>query len=142
MKHIDETDRKLISILREDGRSSVSTLANHLKTSRGTVQNRMARLERDGIIIGYSARLGADIDALSIRAITFVRINGRMLRTVITRLRGFAEIRALHTTNGEWDLIAEIIAPGLMDFDRLLREIRLIDGVADTQTSICLKSVY
>src|SRR3546814_4533691 len=50
---------------------------------------------------------------------------------VIQRLRGIAEIEALHTTNGNWDLVADIQVSSLADFDRLLREVRMIDGVAN-----------
>jgi DNA-binding Lrp family transcriptional regulator len=137
---MDKIDRHLISILRIEGRASVSKLAAMAKVSRGTVQNRLERLQRGGAIVGFTVRVRDTPLNGSLRAIMLVEVSGKTT-TAIGRLRGIPELRFLHTTNGAWDLVAEIQADSLSDFDRVLREVRMIDGVLNTQTSILLTSI-
>ena len=138
---MDDIDRRLISILRTDGRASVSKLAEMAKVSRGTVQNRLQRLQDSGIILGYTLRVRDTPADGSLRAVMLVEVTGRTTTAVISRMRGIPELRFLHTTNGAWDLVAEIQADSLADFDRVLREVRMIDGVSNTATNILLTSI-
>ncbi len=82
-----------------------------------------------------------DYDDRSVRAVMLIEVNGRSTTQVIQKIRGITEIRALHTTNGNWDLIADIHTPSLSEFDRVLREVRMIDGVANSETSLFLSTV-
>ena len=138
---MDTIDRRLLAILRTDGRASISKLAALLKISRGTVQNRIDRLTAEGIIAGFTVRIAAAEDPHAVRAVMLIEITGQKTVSAIKMLRGIPEIRALHTTNGNWDLIAEICTSSLADFDRVLREIRTIDGVENSETSLLLSSV-
>ena len=70
-----------------------------------------------------------------------IEVAGRSTTAVIIRLRGLPELHSLHTTNGGWDLIAEIRTAGLSDFDRVLGEVRTIEGILNTETSIMLSSI-
>ena len=140
MINIDDTDRQLIALLRDDARSTVAALALKLKVARGTVQNRLARLEREGTIVGYTVRLKPQVEAHRIRALMTVAVEGNRGPEVLRSLRGQPNVVALHTTNGRWDMVAEIQAESLEAFDRVLGKIRLIDGIASTETSLLLST--
>ena len=141
-KHsFDNLDRELISLLRKDGRASLSKLAKILKVSRGTVQNRLDKLQESGALLGFTVRVRDDYGLDTIRAIMMVEVVGKSTSQVIRSLRGFPELVTMHTTNGSWDLVAEVHTSSLAEFDRVLRDVRVIDGVLNSQTSILLTSV-
>lgn len=139
MQDLDNLDRQLIAALRRDARMPITRLAAVLGVSRTTAQARLDRLLESGAVLGFTVRARQDADAL--RAIMMIEIEGRSTAAVIKRLRGYPEIVALHTTNGGWDLVAEIVTGNLADFDRILREIRQVDGVLNSETSLLLTSL-
>lgn len=141
MHIFDELDHRLIAALREDGRAPISKLATILGVSRATVQTRLDRLIESGAVLGFTVRSRQDYDDKAIRAIMMIEVTGRSTTAVIRQMRGLPELHSLHTTNGTWDLIAEIRASSLSDFDRVLREVRTIDGILNSETSILLSSV-
>ena len=135
---VDDLDRKLISLLRRDARSPIAQLAACAGVSRGTVQTRIQRLMRSGVIQGFTVELeGADG---GVRAIMSIALEGRSVTSVIRSLLGLPEVRAVHCTNGAWDLLAELAAPDLLSFESLLRRIRGIEGVSRSESSILLRS--
>mgnify|MGYP004521411493 CR=1 FL=1 len=138
---LDLLDRQLISLLRADGRAPVSRLAEALKVSRATVQTRLDRLIGSGAILGFTVRAEERQARDGVRAITLIEVAGASTSAVIRALRGLPEITALHTTNGAWDLVAEVHAESLADLDRVLRETRTVEGVLNSETSILLRSV-
>lgn len=140
MNNLDDTDRELLALLRHDARLPVATLARKLKVARGTVQNRMKRLERDGVIVGYTVRVKPQAEAHRIRALMTIVVEGNRGAEVLHALRGHPNVTGLHSTNGRWDLIAELRADSLEAFDRALGNIRLIDGIASTETSLLLST--
>ena len=141
-KHIfDQLDRDLIAVLRRDGRAPLSKLADILGVSRGTVQNRLDRLLESGALLGFTVRVREDYAAGGIRAVMLIEVVGKSTSEVIRKLRGFPELQALHTTTGKWDLVAEIQTDSLVEFDRILREVRAIDGILNSETSLLLSSV-
>ena len=105
------------------------------------MQNRLDRLIESGAVLGFTLRVRPDYDANTIRAVMMIEVAGRSTTAVIIRRRGLPELHSLHTTNGGWDLIAEIRAAGLSDFDRVLGEVRTIEGILNTETSIMLSSI-
>lgn len=137
---MDDTDRQLIALLRDNARASVASLAKVLRVSRGTVQNRLNRLEADGTIVGYTARLRPQAEAHRIRALMTVAVEGNRIDQVLSSLRGDPAVSALHTTNGRWDIVAELQADSLASFDRVLGRIRLLEGIANTETSLLLST--
>lgn len=137
---MDDTDRKLVGFLRNDARASVASLAKALGVSRGTVQNRMARLAANGTIVGYTVRLKPDIEEQRIRAFMTVAVEGNQLDAVTRALRGEPAVTALYSTNGRWDIVAELRADSLESFDRVLARIRLIEGISQTETSLLLST--
>ena len=141
-KHIpDDLDRRLIAHLRRDGRASLSKLALALGAARGTIQSRLARLMETGTILGFTVRVQDDYDSDAVRAVMMIEVAGRSTENVARKLRTIPEIVALHTTNGNWDLVADIRASSLSDFDRVLRDVRTIDGVLNSETSLLLGAI-
>lgn len=135
---MDDLDRRLIAELRADGRASLSELAKRLGVSRGTVQNRLDRLIESEVILGFTVRLKSVADDDRIRAIMMIEVAGKSTRRVVRALRGLPEIHALYSTNGAYDLIAEIEVANLAEFDRVLSTVRSIEGVARSETSLLL----
>jgi DNA-binding Lrp family transcriptional regulator len=140
MQTLDELDRRLIAALREDGREPVTRLARRLGVTRATVNSRLKRLLESGTVLGFSVRVREERDPDSIRAIALIEVEGRSTNQAISQLRGFPEVRALHTTNGGWDLVAELRTNTLGNFDRLLGQIRSVEGVVNSETSVLLSS--
>ena len=137
---IDDTDRQLIGLLRNDARASIASLAKALGVSRGTVQNRMARLAANGTVVGYTVRLKPAVEEPRIHAFTTVAVEGTKVDAVIKALRGEPAVTALYSTNGRWDIVAELLADSLESFDRVLGRIRLIEGISQTETSLLLST--
>src|SRR5699024_2260393 len=103
-----ELDKRLISALRKDGRAPISALAQQLGVSRATVTARLDKLTAHGVIVGFTVRVRDPAEASQVRAVSSIEVEGRTTDRVIRELRGFPEIQALHTTNGGWDLVAEM----------------------------------
>ena len=135
---MDATDHQLLSLLRQDARTSVATLASKLGVSRGTVSNRITKLEDAGIITGYTVRLRPDATPTEIKAWMSIAVQGNETRAVIASLLGEPGVACLHDTNGRWDLLAELRADSMIDLSALLERVRLIKGIANTETSILL----
>jgi DNA-binding Lrp family transcriptional regulator len=141
MSTLDDLDQRLLAILRVNGREPVAGLARALGVTRATVNSRLERLVATGTVVGFTVRIREDRDPGSIRAISLIEVEGRATAEVIKALRGMPELTALHTTNGGWDLVAESRTATLADFDRLLGQVRSIDGVVNSETSLLLSSV-
>jgi DNA-binding Lrp family transcriptional regulator len=137
---MDETDRQLIALLRANARATVASIAKTLHVARGTVQNRIAKLERDGTIAGYTVRLKPQAEQHRIAAFMSIAVEGNRVDSVLRTLRGDPAIEALHTTNGRWDIVAQLRADSLEAFDRVLGRIRQVEGIASTETSLLLSS--
>ena len=137
---MDATDHQLLSLLRKDARTSVTTLATRLGVSRGTVTNRVTKLEDAGIIVGYTVRLRPDSQPNDIRAWMSIAVEGNETRAVIASLLGEPGVATLHDTNGRWDLLAELRAANLAELSQVLERIRLIRGISSTETSIHLQT--
>ena len=137
---MDDVDRRLVALLRRDGRATVAALAEALGVSRGTVTNRMAKLEDSGVIAGYTVRLRPDVGADAIRAWMTIAVEGATARDVIKAMSAEPGVAVLCDTNGRWDLLAEIRAENLQDLAGVLERIRLIKGISSTETSIHLQT--
>lgn len=137
---MDATDQQLISLLRKDARTSVATLASKLGVSRGTVTNRITKLEDAGTIVGYTVRLRPDAQPNEISAWMSVAVEGNETRAVISSLLGEPGVACLHDTNGRWDLLAELRASNLSELSQVLERIRLIRGISNSETSIHLET--
>jgi DNA-binding Lrp family transcriptional regulator len=137
---MDDLDRQLVALLRGNARLPAATIARSLRVARGTVQNRIAKLERDGVIAGYTVRLATPDEGRRITALMLIAVEGNNVEKVLRSLRGDAAVAMLHTTNGRWDIIAELHADTLEEFDRVLSRIRRIEGVANSETNLLLST--
>ena len=137
---MDSTDLTLIGLLRQNARASVAQLAGKLGVSRGTVSNRIKKLEDAGVLVGYTVLLRPDAQAPRITAWMSIAVEGNQTRAVISSLLGEPGVAALHDTNGRWDLLAELRAGNLAELAEVLERVRLIKGIAGTETSIHLQS--
>ncbi len=137
---MDETDHQLLSLLRQDARTSIATLASKLGTSRGTVTNRIAKLQDAGVIVGYTVRLRPDAQRNEIKAWMSIAVEGNQTRAVIASLLGEPGVATLHDTNGRWDLLAELRAENLQQLGKVMERIRLAKGISNTETSIHLET--
>lgn len=135
---MDKTDERLIAALRHDARASISDLALRLNLSRTTVRARIERLERRGEVLGYTVVLKQDVLHDPVRALMMMGIEGRGTERILRQLQGLPEVRAVHSTNGRWDVIAELGTETLEALDGALTRIRRFDGVANSETSLLL----
>lgn len=138
--NMDEMDSRLIAALRHDARRSLSDLAAILDLSRATVRARMARLKERGEIVGFSVVTRADVMHDPVRGLMMIEIEGRGAERITRQLSSMAELRAVHSTNGRWDVIVEIGTETLEGFDGVLSRIRKLDGVVASETSLLLKT--
>ena len=137
---MDDIDRQLIALLRVNARAPVAFLSRKLGVARGTVQSRMRRLEANGTIVSYTVRLKPHTQENGIRGLMTIAVEGNRADTVIKALRGDPAIASLYTTNGHWDLVAEVRAESLNALDSVLARIRLVEGIANSETSLLLST--
>ena len=137
----DATDQKLIAALRRDGRAPVATLAADLNLSRATVKARLDRLIAAGVIERFTVSLSASYTDELIRAVMMIQLAGDMSRAVIRAISAMPQVARLHSTNGAWDLVAELECASLRDFDQALREIRAVKGVRNSESCLLLDTV-
>lgn len=137
---MDKTDERLIAALKEDGRASISDLAASLNLSRTTVRTRLERLQASGDILGFSVVLKRDVASQPVRGLMMIGIEGRGTDRITRQLIALPQVRAVHSTNGRWDLIVAIGADTLEEFDTVLAQIRRFDGIAHSETNLLLNT--
>ena len=137
-RKMDNLDKNLLALLRQDGRASHSALAHDLKVTRATVRARMTRLEQSGQIEGFTVLVKGDLEELPVRAFTMLKIEGGGTNRIIARLNGFPHVQAIHSTNGNWDLVVECGTETLPVLDNVLAQIRSLNGIISSETSILL----
>ena len=139
---ITPADELLLSLLREDARASTADIARKLGLSRTTVQNRIARLETQGVIRGYTVRVDDEYERSRIRAHILITLRPKQMPTVARTLQAMPEVRVLYSISGGHDLIALAVTPGVGEMDVLTDAIGAIDGVERTTTSIILSTKF
>ena len=139
---ITAADQQLLSLLRQNARASTAEIARRLKLSRTTVQSRIDRLERDGVIAGYTVRVGEAAERGHIRAYISVTGMPRRMPSVVEALQAMPEVRALHSVSGPSDLMAVGVVPTVEAMDELTDRIGMVDGVERTTSSIVLSTKF
>ncbi|MFN3724328.1 MAG: Lrp/AsnC family transcriptional regulator [Paracoccaceae bacterium] len=137
---MDETDTRLLSELRRDGRAPISDLADSLGLTRATVRARMQRLVDRGEIAGFTVVTRADVTAAAVRALMMIGIEGKGAERTMARLAGLPAVQAVHSTNGRWDLIVDLATQTLQELDEVIFRIRNIDGVMTSETNLLLST--
>jgi DNA-binding Lrp family transcriptional regulator len=139
---ITASDQQLLTVLRENARASTAEIARRLKLSRTTVQSRIERLEREGVIGGYTVRVNDAAERGHIRAHIMITVLPKQMASVVEALRGMPEVRALHSVSGPFDLVAMGVVPTAAEMDELTDRIGAIDGVERTTSSIILSAKF
>lgn len=137
---MNDTDKQILGLLRDNARMSVTDLAAKVKVSRATIQKRIELMEEQGVITGYTIRVKPTFEQNMIRAWMNIMVEGNKASAVIRELRINPAVHTLHTTNGKWDLLVELKAENLQSFDKSLEIIRKISGIYNTETSILLST--
>lgn len=137
---IDAVDRSLLALLRDNARASTAALARALGLSRTTVQSRISRLEREKLINGYTVRTSETHERGQIRAMLMITLGPKQSPGVEAAVRKMADVRALHSVSGAFDMIAEAVTPSIGDMDALIDRIGTLEGVERTTSSIILST--
>lgn len=139
---MDSIDEQLILALRENARASTADLARRVGRSRTSVQSRLERLERQGIILGYGVRLAPGQDAGAVRAHVMIKVGPKETRSVTAALRAIPQVRVLHSVSGEVDLIAVAVSGSVAEMDQVIDRIGALEGVERTTSSIILSTKF
>jgi DNA-binding Lrp family transcriptional regulator len=137
---MDNTDKRLVAHLRQNGRASISELSAALNVTRTTARNRLDRLTEGGEIVGFTVLTRSDVATHPVRGLMMLEISGRGAEKVSRVLTKIPEVQAVHSTNGIWDLIAEIGTETLEQFDKVLTDIRRNDGITKSETNLLLST--
>jgi DNA-binding Lrp family transcriptional regulator len=139
---MDPIDEKLLLALRENGRASTAQLARLVGRSRTSVQSRIERLQREGIIVGFGVRLGPEHGLGAVRAHVMIKVGPKEARAVSAALRAIAQVRVLHSVSGDVDLIAVAASASVAEMDQVIDRIGALDGVERTTSSIILSTKF
>ena len=137
---MDEQDQALLSLLRENARAPTAALARALGVSRTTVQSRIARLERQKVITGYTVRTSDAHETGTIRALVMITAAPKQSAALESAIRRMPAVRALHSVSGPSDLIAEAATPTIGQMDDLIDSIGMLEGVERTTSSVILST--
>ena len=141
-KCMDSIDQPLIAALRENARASTAQLARLVGRSRTSVQSRIERLERQGVIAGYGVRLAPEHDFGAVRAHVMIKVGPKESRAVTAALRAIPQVRVLHSVSGDVDLIAVAATASVAEMDEVIDRIGGLDGVERTTSSIILSTKF
>jgi DNA-binding Lrp family transcriptional regulator len=141
-RELDETDRRLLSLLRANARTPTAALSRRLGLSRSAVQDRLKRLERDGVIVGYTVRLAESDARPGVTAQVMLTLDPKQQERAVDALRGLPEVVSAHTVSGVYDLVAEVRATGAEELDAVLTHIGRLPGVTRTTSSILLSTKF
>lgn len=135
---LDAIDRKLLALLRADARASFTALARDAGLSRTAIQKRMARLERDGVILGYTVRLAERPKPPVTRAMLSLRIRTRPCATVLDRFRNWPEVVACYSLAGPVDAMLIVETDDAAALSQLVDRLSAVPGVGEIATALIL----
>lgn len=135
---MDEKDTELLRLLTLNARVSAAELGRALGLSRVTVQNRIDRLQKSGVIKRFTVELGQNTGGLLIDALVLIKLETGDSRPTVARLKQMLEVLSLTSVNGSFDLLAELNAASLQRLDAVLADIRMLPRVIETNSSIRL----
>ena len=135
-------DEALLSLLREDARASTAQIARRLGLSRTTVQSRIERLQRSGVIAGYTVRVADEFERDRIRSLILLTVLPKQMASVVEALRAMPEVRSLQSVSGPWDLVAVAVVPTIGEMDELTDRIGVVPGVERTTSSLVLSTKF
>jgi len=132
----DELDRKIIRELQRNARESTSNIAARLDVARSTVHERIARMEKDGVISGYSVVLSRNPSIENVQVMVFLEVKQQETRKILHRISQYSEVRVCLSINGDFDLFLCIEAPRIEDLDIVIDDIGMMPGVLRTKSYV------
>jgi DNA-binding Lrp family transcriptional regulator len=139
---MDAIDEELLLALRDNARASTARLARRVGRSRTSVQSRLERLEREGVIVGYSVRVAPEHELGAVRAHVMIKVGPKEARGVTAALKSIPQVRVLHSVSGDVDLIAVAATASVAEMDEVIDRIGVLDGVERTTSSIILSTKF
>ncbi len=139
---LNKEDEKLLALLQRDARASISDLARALQLSRTTVQNRLEKLQDNGIIKGFTVELGESYLSNLVSAHVSIKVKQKLTARTNVELRQMPQIAALYAISGEYDLIAIVQAQTTEQLSHLLDDIGNLEGVERTTSSVILETKF
>lgn len=137
---ISQAEEQLINLLRENARIPAAFLARRLGISRSTAQSRLEKLERQGIIEGYSLRLTPSYSENQVQAHLLVTLGPKYTASVQSLLRRIPEVRTIYSVSGNFDMIVMVEACSIKRLDAVIDEVGALDGVERTLSSLILST--
>jgi len=137
---MNNLDSSIIALLKRNARMSVTQMSHELGVSRVTIDSHIRKMESSGVITGYTVTLGAEEFRHNVSGWIMINVTANAEEEIIDKMISMPEITRLHTTNGRWDLAAEIQTSTLEAFDAAISRLRQIPGIKDTDTSLLLSS--
>jgi DNA-binding Lrp family transcriptional regulator len=136
---VDRTDARLLQALDQEPRATVLALAERLGLSRNTVQARLARLERDGVLLSFQRRIDPAALGCPVTAFITVRVRQQMLDEVAAALAGIPEVVEVLGLSGPDDLLVRAVAPDADDLYRIAGQVLATPGVERTETAVQMR---
>ena len=137
---MNDLDASIIALLKRNARMSVTQMSHELGASRVTIDAHIKKMEQSGVITGYTVTLGAEEFRHNVSGWVMINVDANKEEAAIKKLIAMPEISRLFTTNGRWDLAAEIQTQTLETFDTAISRLRQIPGIKETDTSLLLSS--
>ncbi len=135
-----DKDRELLALLKDNARMPISELARKLNVSRTAAQARLSRLERSGVINGYTIRLSDSYQENNIKAIIMIKLPPKRRPKVEQTLKAIPELTSLYSISGTFDLSAIVTARSVPELDKIIDQIGALEGVEETQSSVILST--
>jgi DNA-binding Lrp family transcriptional regulator len=139
---MDSIDEKILAALQQNGRVSTAELARLVSRSRTSVQSRIERLEREGVIVGYTVLLAPEHAQGAVRAHVMIKVGPKEARSVTAALRAISQVRVLHSVSGDVDMIAIAATATVSEMDQIIDRIGALPGVERTESSIILSTKF
>lgn len=137
---MNQLDASIVALLKRNARMSVTQMSHELGVSRVTIDSHIKKMETSGVITGYTVTLGAEEFRHHVSGWILINVTANDEEDIISEMISMPEIARLFTTNGRWDLAAEIQTASLEAFDNAISWLRQIPGVKETDTSLLLSS--
>ena len=138
---MDNLDRRLIALLSENSRTATSEISRRLGVSRSTVQSRIDRLVRDGLIERFTVEVGREYESRLVEAHVLIKVDQAQTGIAHAGLRRISQVTAIYAISGEYDLIAVIAAESTVELNRLLDSVASLDGITRTNSSVVLETI-
>jgi len=138
---LDNLDRRLIALLSENARTATSEISRRLGVSRSTVQSRIDRLVRDGLIERFTVEVGREYESRLVEAHVLIKVDQAQTGIAHAGLRRISQVTAIYAISGEYDLIAVIAAESTVELNRLLDSVASLDGITRTNSSVVLETI-